>query len=209
MKSVERTGKTIDDAITSALDYLRVTRERVNIEVLEEPSRGILGLIGTRLAKVKVTVKDKTTKEIAEKFLKDVVNAMNLNIDFSMREEGNNLYITILGKDVGVLIGKRGQTLDSIQYLANLVVNKNRDKYVKVFVDSENYREKREETLVRLAKRLADKAIRTNKNVVLEPMNPYERRIIHSSLQNNPYVETYSEGDEPYRKVVIAKKVKK
>ncbi len=148
-------------------------------------------------------------KEIsAEDFLKDVFKAMDMVVDIKVSEnkEENTMDIELSGEEMGVLIGKRGQTLDSLQYLVSLVVNKNREDYVRVKIDTENYRERRKETLENLAKNIAYKVKRTRKTVSLEPMNPYERRVIHSALQNDRYVTTHSEGEEPYRRVVVTLK---
>ena len=146
-----------------------------------------------------------STKNTTKKFLDDVFKAMGINATAEViyDEENATVEINIDGDEMGVLIGKRGQTLDSLQYLVSLVVNKNSENYIKVKLDTENYRARRKETLENLAKNIAFKVKRTRKPVSLEPMNPYERRIIHSALQNDKYVETYSEGEEPYRKVVI------
>ena len=150
-----------------------------------------------------------TGKEIsAEDFLKDVFKAMNMVVDIKVTEnkEENTMDIELSGEEMGVLIGKRGQTLDSLQYLVSLVVNKYSEEYIRVKIDTENYRERRKETLENLARNIAYKVKRTRKTVALEPMNPYERRVIHSALQNDPYVTTHSEGEEPYRRVVVTLK---
>ncbi len=139
----------------------------------------------------------------AKTFLKDVTDQMGLNINMVVKADEENVYVNIDGADSGTIIGKRGQTLDAIQYLTSLVVNKGKDKYVKVVVDAENYRSKRERTLEQLANKLAGKVIRTRRSVKLEPMNPYERKVIHATLQDNPRVTTRSEGQDPYRRVII------
>lgn len=136
-------------------------------------------------------------------FLRNVTEQMNLKLDIKAQGNDDSLYLDITGNDSGTIIGKRGQTLDSIQYLTSLVVNKNKEKYIRVIVDAENYRAKREKTLEQLANRLADKVIKTRKSVRLEPMNPYERKVIHATLQSNPGIITRSEGEEPYRRVII------
>lgn len=146
------------------------------------------------------------TKEKAEKFLTDVFNAMDLDVTINQNFEDDTLSIDLAGEDMGMLIGKRGQTLDSLQYLTSLVVNKGKNAYVRVKVDTENYRDRRKATLENLAKNIAFKVKKTRRPVYLEPMNPYERRIIHSALQNDPYVTTHSEGEEPLRKVVVTLK---
>ena len=205
MKFTEKTGKTVDEAVKLALDELKVSMEKVEVEVIEEASRGLFGLIGTKQARVKVIVKD-TPEEDAIFFLKDVLKTMGLEASFESKLKGDTLTIEVLGKDMGVLIGRRGQTLDAIQYLISLVVNKDRENYLRVVLDTEDYRRKREQTLIRLANKLAYKVHKTGKSVVLEPMNPYERRIIHSALQNHPNIITKSQGEEPFRRVVITAK---
>jgi len=204
IKTIEVTGKNIDEAVKNALTQLNVTRDKVDIETLDEGSKGLFGLLGSKLAKVKVTVRN-DYEYTSKTFLKDVLNAMGIKTEIHVQDSEENLKITLSGPNMGLLIGHRGETLDSLQYLVSLVINKDNNNrlYKRVILDTENYRVKREETLIRLANRLAEKARSISRSVVLEPMNPYERRIIHSALQENPYVTTHSEGDEPYRKVVI------
>lgn len=198
---VEKTAKTVQEAVNLALEELHASPDNADIEVLEEGSKGLFG-IGSKVARVRVTLKD-IQKNQGEKFLQEVFSKMKVSVDIETEEDEEAMTLRIKGKDSGIIIGRRGETLDALQYLTSLVVNKNREDYKRVTVDIENYRQKREETLVRLASRLAERVVRYRKNVTLEPMNPYERRIIHSSLQNNKMVETYSVGDEPNRKVVI------
>jgi spoIIIJ-associated protein len=205
MKSIEIAAKTVDSAIETALKELQVTREDVEVEVLEEPSRGLFGILGLKLAKVRVTVK-KSTKEVAIEFLQSIFKSMDLNVSLESIINNNVMNIFIKGSQLGILIGRRGETLDALQYLTNLVVNRKTEKKIHVILDIEGYRKRREETLIRLARRLAEKVIKTGKKVMLEPMNPQERRIIHTAIQNNPNVTTYSEGEEPYRKVIITMK---
>ncbi len=205
MKFTEKTGKTTDEALKLALEELNVSREKVEVEILEESSRGIFGLIGTKQARIKVTIIDKP-EEDSINFLKDVLKSMGLEAQYKASLKDETLNIEVLGKDMGVLIGRRGQTLDSIQYLVSLVVNKGRENYIRVVLDTEDYRSKREQTLIRLANKLAYKVKKTGKDVVLEPMNPYERRVIHSALQNHPDVFTKSQGEDPFRRVVITSK---
>ena len=203
MEWKEFTAKTVDEALTNAMIDLETTVENLEYEVIEKETNGFLGMFGKP---AKIRVREKITLESkAKKFLSDVFSAMGIQaeIDLSYDEINTTLDINIKGDEMGVLIGKRGQTLDSLQYLVSLVVNKNNDEYIKIKLDTENYRARRKETLENLAKNIAYKVKRTRKPVSLEPMNPYERRIIHSALQNDKYVETYSEGEEPYRKVVI------
>ncbi len=257
MDYTEKWGKDIDEAVELALIDLKVSREDVEVTVLEEPTKGFLG-IGAKLAKVRVEKKNPAepekpakpakpkeskakekkqekkpnTKKAQEKkpeekrrnivlddvdindlkeveehealtFLKDITGKMGLDLSFKARVGEDLVYVEMNGKDSRTVIGKRGQTLDAIQYLASLVVNKDREKYTKVVVDAENYRAKRERTLEQLANRLGAKVVKTRKHVRLEPMNPYERKVIHATLQKNPNITTRSEGEEPYRRVVI------
>ncbi len=199
---VEKTGKSVQEAVNLALEELQADRDSVEIEVLDEGSKGLFG-IGGKSARVRVTL-NMSQSDDARMFLTDVFNKMKISVEIESEEDEEAVQLKVKGKDSGIIIGRRGETLDALQYLTSLVVNKNKEEYKRVTVDIENYRQKREETLVRLASRLADRVGRYRKNVTLEPMNPYERRIIHSSLQNNKFVETYSVGEEPNRKVVIA-----
>ncbi len=202
MRTIESTGKTIDEAIEKGLEELSLKREQVTMKTLEYPTNGFLGLIGQKDAKVELTVKD-DVEEDAKKFLLKMFDAMDIPVTVHIEKKGETLEIDLEGPNMGLLIGRRGQTLDSIQYLLSLAINKDRDRYVKVYMDTENYRKKREETLQRLANKMADKAKKTHRPVYLEPMNPYERRIIHSTLQKFPGIQTYSEGEDPNRRVII------
>lgn len=209
MDFIEVSAKTVNDAITEACQKLSVTSDKLEYEVIEEGSAGFLG-IGSKAAVIKARIKeeDVSVDEKAKEFLKEVFSAMKLTvaIDAKYDDIENNLDINLEGEEMGVLIGKRGQTLDSLQYLTSLVVNKDTEDYIRVKVDTENYRKRRKETLENLAKNIAFKVKRTKRAVSLEPMNPYERRIIHSALQNDRYVTTHSEGDEPFRRVVVTLK---
>lgn len=208
MKSVVKVSKTVDEAINTALKELNVNEKDVHVEVLEEPSRGLFGLIGTKDAMVKVTVVNDPV-EIAENLLNTMLLSMNVKGSCLVRREDSCLYVDIINinsSDMGIVIGKRGNTLDAIQFLISLAVNKSRDDYIKVILDTKGYRKRREETLIRLAKKMAQKTKYNNRPVKLEPMNPYERRIIHSALQDVDGVTTHSEGEEPYRRVVIKAK---
>jgi spoIIIJ-associated protein len=268
----EKWGKDVDEAVRLALIDLRLKEDQVNIIVLEEPTKGFLGL-GAKLAKVRVEKKTEASKaaekkeeniqkyeptykpertqkqepekriekreerrdvrvdrprqtsetpsegtfsirekpadlvdlndHAAESFLKEITEKMGLSLKIKVQGNDSCIYVEMDGRDSGTIIGKRGQTLDAIQYLTSLVVNKDKEKYQRVVVDAENYREKRERTLEQLANRLADKVIKSRKSVRLEPMNPYERKVIHATLQSNPRVTTRSEGEEPYRRVII------
>ncbi len=246
MNMVEKTGKTVEDAVQAALAELGVSRDQVDVEVLESSKSSILGLFGGRDAKVRVTVREEVPAEpepepavsegtaeaeditseadgesrdpaaekeaerqetaaAAKAFLENVFAAMGMEllIEKFISRKDDEIILKIHGEGIGVLIGKHGQTLDALQYLTNLAGNKGHRDWNRVILDAENYRERRRQTLERLAKNLADRVKRTRKKAMLEPMNPYERKIVHMSLQNDPAITTYSEGEEPYRKVVI------
>ena len=207
MDMIEVSAKTVSDAITEACQKLGVTSDKLDYQVVEEGSSGFLG-IGAKPAVIKAAVKKSSVEEVARVFLNDVFQAMNMEvvIDIKYNDEEKSMDIELSGNEMGVLIGKRGQTLDSLQYLTNLAINKHSDEYYKVKIDTEDYRKRRKETLENLAKNIAYKVKRTKRPVSLEPMNPFERRIIHSALQNDRYVTTHSEGDEPYRHVVVTLK---
>lgn len=247
MKSVEKTGKTVDNAITDALIELGATTDQVEIQVLERGSRGFLGF-GAKNASVRVTLKElsktqeipqsaeedviidepkEAVKEVkqaikeenidvnikvvgieeaiknAKEFLDSVLTEMGLDATLDTKVVGDRVYINISGEKMGMVIGKRGDTLDALQYLTNIVVNKGNSNYVKIMLDTENYRVRREETLKKVAYKFAKKASQTKRPVILEPMNPYDRRIVHSALQDSKIVKTHSEGKEPFRRVVI------
>ena len=206
MEYTKFSAKTVNDAITEACKALGVTSDKLDYKVVEEGSNGFLG-IGAKDAVIEAAVKN-SVSDIASDFLKDVFAAMNIIVvvDVKYNADNNEMNIDLSGDDMGVLIGKRGQTLDSLQYLVSLVVNKGNEDYIRVKVDTENYRERRKSTLENLAKNMAYKVKRTRRPLHLEPMNPYERRIIHSALQNDKFVTTHSEGEEPYRHVVITLK---
>ena len=199
-------AKSVADAITEACKALGVTSEKLDYVVVEEGSTGFLG-IGAKNAVINAKVKSSVTDR-AKIFLNDVFAAMNMTvvIEAEYNENEKELSVDLSGDDMGVLIGKRGQTLDSLQYLVSLIVNKESTDYIRVKVDTENYRKRRQDTLENLAKNIAFKVKRTKRIVSLEPMNPYERRIIHSALQNDKFVTTHSEGEEPFRHVVVTMK---
>ena len=288
MESIEVSAKTVEDAVLEAAIKLGTTRDKIDYEVITQPSSGFLGIGGRKavirahqISEEDVAAKKKADKEMekllkrvnekkpeekpaepvkkpeapkkaekapetkkaaevkteapkekkeekkeaapapkpekpavpvdtapVEKFLKDVFHAMDMEVTIQIHQnpQDREMNITLDGADMGVLIGKRGQTLDSLQYLTSLVVNKHTDDYVRVKVDTENYRERRRATLENLARNIAQKVKRSGKQVSLEPMNPYERRVIHSALQNDKFVCTHSEGEEPYRRVVVTLK---
>ncbi len=206
MEYREFTAKTVEDAITEAKIQLGTTSDKLEYEVIEKGSTGFFG-IGSRPAKIRAR-KILSSREKVEEFLDKVFAAMKIqvNVNIDENEEERIMNIDLSGEDMGVLIGKRGQTLDSLEYLIRLVLNKDEEEYIRVKVDTENYRQRRKDTLENLAKNISFKVKRTGKAVTLEPMNPYERRVIHSALQNDRYVETHSEGDEPNRCVVVTLK---
>ena len=203
MDMITVTAKTVDEAVTKALIELETTSDKLEYEVVDKGSAGFLG-IGAKPAIIRAKKKE-TIADKAIEFLSQIFGAMNLEVSITAayNEEEQELSLNLEGDDMGILIGKRGQTLDSLQYLVSLIVNKGTEGYLRVKLDTENYRERRKETLENLAKNIASKVKRTRRTVALEPMNPYERRIIHSALQSDPAVSTHSEGEEPYRKVVV------
>uniref|UniRef100_UPI0040579BE0 RNA-binding cell elongation regulator Jag/EloR n=1 Tax=Agathobacter sp. TaxID=2021311 RepID=UPI0040579BE0 len=206
MEYIEVSAKTVDEALTEASIRLGIPSSEIEYEVIEKGSAGFLG-IGSKNAVIKACKKfsiEDSTKE----FLSSVFNAMDLEVEIEVKvnEGDKTIEVDLKGNDMGILIGKRGQTLDSLQYLTNLAVNKHSEDYYKVKVDTEDYRKRRKETLENLAKNIAYKVKRTKRAVTLEPMNPFERRVIHSALQNDRFVTTHSEGDEPYRHVVVTLK---
>ncbi len=209
MEYIEISAKTVDDAITEALVRLGTTSDKIEMEVIDKGSAGFLGL-ARRDAVIKVRKKYSVEGSIQE-FLEQVFAAMDLKVEIiiTQDEESNTYNVELKGDDMGILIGKRGQTLDSLQYLTNLAVNKQSEEYIKVKIDTEDYRKRRKETLENLAKNIAYKVKRTKRPVSLEPMNPFERRVIHSALQNDKFVTTHSEGEEPYRHVVVTLKREK
>lgn len=207
MDMITVSAKTVDEAITKALIELGTTSDKLEYEIVDKGSNGILGIIGSKPAVIRAKKKE-TMEDKAMAFLSDMFGAMNLGVhmEASYLEKEKELSINMSGDDMGILIGKRGQTLDSLQYLVSLVINKENEDYIRVKLDTENYRERRKETLETLAKNIAYKVKRTRRSVSLEPMNPYERRIIHSALQNDKFVVTRSEGEDPFRHVVISLK---
>ena len=220
MGFLEKTGKNVDEALEQALNELKTTRDKVNIEVIEEAKNGLFGLFSKK-AKIRVTLKDAAAKigdvveealdnikadvQAGKEFLQKIFHSMKIEVVMEkfVNKADSTITLKLHGPDMGILIGKHGQTLDALQYLTNLVANKNSSERIRIIIDVEDYRERRIETLSRLAVRLADKVKRNGERVVLEPMNPHERKIIHMALQNDRRITTLSEGEEPYRKVVI------
>jgi len=202
MRTVEAVGKTVEEAIAAGLRDLDAPREEVVVDVLEAGSKGFLG-IGVKQAKVKLTWEQDTGK-VAVGFLEEIFQALGAKVNTEVSERDGYIYVGCRGRGLGILIGRRGETLDALQYLVNLVVRRRAGKQPRIILDVEDYRQRREETLVRLAKRLSEKVRKTGGRVVLEPMSPHERRVIHTALQGDANVCTFSEGEDPYRKVVIA-----
>ncbi len=241
MRSIVTSGKTVEEAVRQGLAKLGTTENQVAVNVLEQPSKGFLGLIGVKEAKVELTLlsddkpsvapqgtaseertpvtrKDSRASdadagqdpfEVAASFIRDVGENMGLHVDVEMVHKKDNTVLNISGSDLGVLIGRRGQTLDSLQYLTNIIANRYSDSFIRIVLDAENFRERRRKTLEDLAVRLAGRVIRTRKEVALEPMSPQERKVIHSKLQDHPEVKTYSKGEEPNRRVIITLKQSK
>ncbi|GAB6990949.1 RNA-binding cell elongation regulator Jag/EloR [Paenibacillus pini] len=238
MSKVVTSGKTVEEAVTQGLSQLGVSRERVSIHIVSQPSKGFLGLIGVKAAKVELSLlpdpvhqpvetaetlpldpiiseapleqlksqSGQDPYEEAVQFVTDVATSMGLDVKVEVQHAKDSTTLHIFGPDLGLMIGRRGQTLDSLQYLANIVANRNSSSYIRLVLDAENFRERRRKTLEDLADRLAGRVIRTRKEVVLEPMSPQERKVIHFSLQDHPQVKTYSKGEEPNRRVVITLK---
>ena len=207
MDFVEAKGKTVDEAIFKGLEQMGLSLDEVEIEIVHEGGKGIFGLGKNAVVHLAKKQPVQAEKGAPEAFLSGLFERMGVEAECAaVVEDEKALKIEITGKDTAVLIGRRGDTLDALQYLTGLAVNKGREDYKKIMLDAENYREKRERTLEKLAKRLANTVAKTGKPITLEPMNPYERRILHATLQNHPRVETVSEGEEPYRRVVIRRK---
>jgi spoIIIJ-associated protein len=230
MSNVIATGKTVEEAVIKGLSQLGVSQDRVTVNILSQPSKGFLGLIGVREAKVKLTLlqelipdsvvetvkplSDSSNPDVVEgdpyavavQFILDVGRSMGLEVQVDVQHSKEATTLHIFGPDLGLMIGRRGQTLDSLQYLANIVANRVSNSYIRIILDAENFRERRKKTLEELADRLAGRVIRSNKEVVLEPMSPQERKVIHAKLQDHKLVKTYSKGEDPNRRVVISLK---
>lgn len=206
MTVLEKTGKTVEEALQLGLEELGLTADRVECEVLDAPSKGLFGLIGNKPARVRITVKRLPVVEVAQQFLQNIFSAMQIQVMMEKMTQEDGVVFNLRGENLGVLIGKHGQTLDALQYLTNLAANREADEKVRIILDVEDYRKRRAETLSNLAKRIASQVKRRGDKVVLEPMTPHERKVIHTALQDDPRIVTYSEGEEPRRKVVIALK---
>ncbi|WP_449622066.1 RNA-binding cell elongation regulator Jag/EloR [Robertmurraya sp. Marseille-Q9965] len=202
MRQVTATGQTVVEAVKSALAQLETTEDRTEVSIIDEGKKGIFGF-GSRPAIVKVTVKIDPVEE-ARQFLLDVSEKMGVTANIEVKREGKQVQLLLSGEKMALLIGKRGQTLNSLQYLTQLVINRFADQYLTVILDAEDYRKRRNETLIHLAERLAEKAQRTGQKVTLEPMPSYERKVIHTALMGNTRIKTYSDGVEPNRHIVIS-----
>jgi spoIIIJ-associated protein len=210
MDWVEAKGKTLEEAVNQALIELDCSKEDVDIEILEESSRGFLGIIKGREAKVRVTKKIKILTPLASvtQFVMETVRLMGVKAEVEILENEETVMLTIVGKNLGIVIGRRGETLDALQYLTGLISNRcfGTHDHKRIILDAEGYRSRREKTLIRLALKLCEKVKRTGHRVVLEPMNPQERRVIHTALQNETMIQTLSEGEDPFRRVIISPK---
>lgn len=206
MNKITVTGKTVEEAIETGLKQLNVPRERVEVQILEHPSKGLFGLLGAKEAKVELEVKPDAVEE-AIRFIEEIASAMKLDLQVDRLDTDEHVMLKLSSKDdIGILIGRRGQTLDALQYLVNIAAHRVADSHIRIILDAENFRERRQKTLEDLASRLADKAIRSKREVMLEPMPSHERKIIHTFLQDHPHVRSYSKGEEPNRRIVIGHK---
>jgi spoIIIJ-associated protein len=203
MKKVMVTGKTIEEAVKVGLHQWDVSEDRVKIHILEQPSKGFFGIFGSKAAKVELELIPDAFEE-ATLFLQEIFKTMQVSITIDLIKDKEGALFNMSGSELGILIGKRGQTLDALQYLVNIVANRYSKSHLRIVLDAENFRERRKKTLEELAMRLANRVIKGKKEVVLEPMNAQERKIIHAELQDHPTVKTYSKGEEPNRRVVIA-----
>jgi spoIIIJ-associated protein len=203
VKQVTATGQTVDEAVESALAQLNTTKDRTDVAIIDEGKKGFLGIFGSRPAVVKVTVIIDPIEE-AKKFLLQVSEQMGAPINIEMKRDGKQILFVMTGEKIALLIGKRGQTLNSLQYLTQLIINRFSNQYLTVILDAEDYRNRRNDTLIQLAHRLALKAVKTGKDVALEPMPSYERKVIHTALSDNKRVKTFSDGSDPHRHIVIS-----
>jgi len=203
VKQVTATGQTVEEAVESALAQLNTTKDRTDVAIIDEGKKGIFGIFGARPAVVKVTVIIDPIEE-AKKFLLQVSEQMGAPIDIEVKREGKQVLFVMNGEKIALLIGKRGQTLNSLQYLTQLIINRFSNQYLTVILDAEDYRNRRNDTLIQLAHRLAIKALKTGRDVALEPMPSYERKVIHTALSDNKRVKTFSDGSDPHRHIVIS-----
>lgn len=203
MKKITASGKTVEEAVKNGLVQLKVSEERVRVLVLEQPSKGLFGILGSKDAKVELELIPDPLEETVV-FLQDVFASMDIQVQIDPVKDGkDSIILNLSGPELGILIGRRGQTLDALQFLTNIVANRQSDSHLRIILDAENFRERRRKTLEELSYRLAGRVVKSKKDVVLEPMSPQERKVIHTYLQDHPKVRTYSKGDEPNRRVVI------
>ncbi|MEK3888885.1 RNA-binding cell elongation regulator Jag/EloR [Bacillus sp. FSL K6-3431] len=208
MREITATGQTVEEAVESALAQLNATRETIDINIVDEGKRGLFGLFGSRPAVVEVTMKPDAV-ETAKEYLLTVLKHMEIDAEIeTVQEDERNVTFHISGEKMGLLIGKRGQTVNSLQYLTQLAANRHSKHYITIILNPEDYRERRKETLIQLAERLASKALHLKKPVLLEPMPNYERKVVHTALSNNKNIQTLSKGEEPKRYVVIEPRLK-
>jgi spoIIIJ-associated protein len=203
VKQVTATGQTVKEAVESALAQLKTTKDRADVAIIDEGKKGIFGIFGSRPAVVKVTLIIDPIDE-ARKFLLQVSEQMGAPISIEIKRDGKQVLFIMTGEKIALLIGKRGQTLNSLQYLTQLIINRFSNQYLTVILDAEDYRNRRNDTLIQLAHRLALKALKTGKDVALEPMPSYERKVIHTALSDNKRVKTFSDGSDPHRHIVIS-----
>lgn len=202
MKKITVTGKSIEDAVKTGLEQLKATEDQVKIHIIDQPSKGLFGLIGAKEAKVELELTKDALEETIQ-FLSHIFQLMQLNVSIEKQEADEGVTLNLSGSELGILIGRRGQTLDALQYLTNIIANRHSETHLRLILDAENFRSRRKITLEQLALRLADRVTKTSKEVILEPMSALERKVIHSFLQEHPKVKTYSKGVEPNRRVVI------
>ncbi len=202
MKKITVSGKTVEDAINIGLEQWKVSLDQVKVQIIEQPSKGLFGLFGAKEAKIELEMtKDPLQETIA--FLDQIFQLMKMDVKIEKQDHPEFIMLNLSGSELGILIGRRGQTLDSLQYLVNIVANRHSEVHIRIVLDAENFRARRKKTLQQLALRLADRVIKTGKEVVLEPMSAMERKVIHSFLQEHPKVKTLSKGEEPNRRIVI------
>lgn len=202
MDYIQISAKTKQEAISKAMEQFNLTEDKLEIEVVDEGSKGFLGL-GAKDCIIKVKKKIDET-DLIRNFLNDIFKTLDIIPKIDIKTQNENIKVDITGEDTAILIGRRGESLDSLQMLINIVVNKELEDHQRIILDIENYREKREQSLIQYAKKMAKKAVYQRRNIKLEPMNPYERRIIHYALQDDPKIVTFSEGEEPNRRIVLS-----
>jgi spoIIIJ-associated protein len=204
MKAIEARGKTVEEAIETGLAELGLPRDRVDVEVIEAPAKPLFGLIGGKEAVVKIVPRCEDKDRFAMDFIEEVLGAMGVKVTIKASAGEDSIAVDIEGEEAALLIGRRGQTLDALQYLVNVAASRACGEKARIILDVEGYRKRRARSLERLAEQMADRAARTGRRVVLEPMTAHERKIVHVTLQSNSRVTTASEGEEPYRRVVIS-----